>query len=195
MVDADAEALFAIYGDPLVMKYTDEEPFPTLSTVGIMLKSVRALLVAGQSLEWAIILRGSGDVIGTCGLHSFDLTNGVAEVGCLLKRAEWGKGFMADALALLTRFAADVLKLKRLIADVAPQNQQAQRLFHKLGYRRAASIDAAIQSVEVMVDERLGEYMDNPIIGPLARQMKEKYRGAIIERAATARMEGEVNGE
>lgn len=58
-----------------------------------------------------------------------------------------------------------------------------------------ASIDAAIQSVEVMVDERLGAYLDNPIINPLAEQMKEKYRDAILERAATARLEGTADGK
>lgn len=59
----------------------------------------------------------------------------------------------------------------------------------------ATSIEAAIQSVEEMIDERLGSYADNPVIGPLAEQMKEKYRDAIVERAATARLEGEANAE
>jgi hypothetical protein len=51
-----------------------------------------------------------------------------------------------------------------------------------------ASIEAAIKSMEAMVDERLGQFASNPIIGPLTSQMKEKYREAIIERAATARL-------
>lgn len=58
-----------------------------------------------------------------------------------------------------------------------------------------ASIDAAVQSVEAMIDERLDPYVSNPVIRPLAEQMKEKYRDAIIERAASARMKGEVNGD
>lgn len=52
-----------------------------------------------------------------------------------------------------------------------------------------ASIEAAIQEVERLVDERLGAYARNPIIGPLAQQMKEKYRDGIIERASAARLE------
>jgi hypothetical protein len=53
-----------------------------------------------------------------------------------------------------------------------------------------ASIEAAIQNVELLVDEKLGKYSKNPIIGPLAMNMKESYRNAIIERAAAARLEG-----
>lgn len=53
-----------------------------------------------------------------------------------------------------------------------------------------ASIEAAIQSVEAAIDERLGPYASNPIIAPLAEEMKEKYREAIIDRAAEARLNG-----
>lgn len=53
-----------------------------------------------------------------------------------------------------------------------------------------ASIEAAIQSVETIIDERLGQYANNPIIAPLAANMKEKYREAVVDRAAAARLKG-----
>jgi hypothetical protein len=57
-----------------------------------------------------------------------------------------------------------------------------------------ASIEAAIQDVENMIDERLGSYATNPIVAPIIEQMKESYRAAVIERAAAARLEKEQNG-
>ncbi len=51
-----------------------------------------------------------------------------------------------------------------------------------------SSIEAAIAKVELMVDERLGFYAKNPIVGPLAEQMKERYREGILEKAAEARL-------
>lgn len=50
-----------------------------------------------------------------------------------------------------------------------------------------ASIEAAIQEVERIIDERLGSYASNPIVGPLADGMKEQYRQGIIDKAAAAR--------
>ena len=41
---------------------------------------------------------------------------------------------MAEAIGLLTGFAKEVLLLQRLTADVADENDQAQRFFKKLGY-------------------------------------------------------------
>ena len=138
MDDGDAAALFDLYGDPLVMKYTDEPPFPDLDTVGVMLLSVRRLLACGESLEWAIVSR-DGQLIGTCGLHGFDPAARTAEVGCLLNPSIWGKGYMTEAIGLLTTFAKDVLRLHRLAADVASGNERAERLFKRLGYEREDS--------------------------------------------------------
>ncbi|MBB3223941.1 GNAT family N-acetyltransferase [Pseudoduganella umbonata] len=135
MDEHDAAALFAIYGDPLVMRHTGEDPFPELATVGQMLASVRRLLASGQSLEWAIVLAGSGELVGTCGLHSFDAAARAAQVGCLLRRSAWGRGIMPEALAVLAAYAAEVLRLHGLMADVAPQNTRARRMFRRLGYR------------------------------------------------------------
>ncbi len=43
--------------------------------------------------------------------------------------------------------------------------------------------------MEATIEERLGAYSSNPIIRPLADELKEKYRQAIIDRAAAARLE------
>lgn len=139
MDERDAAALLDIYGDPLVMRYTDEDPFPDLATIGAMLGSVRSLLATGESLEWAIVLHEGEVLVGTCGLHSFDQMADAAEVGCLLRRSAWGAGYMTEAVGLLAGFARDELRLRRLRADVAPENARAQGLFKRLGYRRTRS--------------------------------------------------------
>lgn len=59
-----------------------------------------------------------------------------------------------------------------------------------------ASIEAAIQGVERLIDERLGSYASNPIVGPLAEGMKEQYRQGILDKAAAARTGGgDASGE
>tara|TARA_Y100000052_G_C2955393_1_gene89750 strand:+ start:13687 stop:13968 length:282 start_codon:yes stop_codon:yes gene_type:complete len=52
------------------------------------------------------------------------------------------------------------------------------------------SIDAAICEIEKIIDEKVGRYHSNPIIGPLAEEMKQSYREGILEKAAQARLEG-----
>jgi hypothetical protein len=55
----------------------------------------------------------------------------------------------------------------------------------------ASSIEAAIQSVYRVVDERAGEYASNPIVGPLIEQVKEQYRESILQKAAEIRLKSD----
>ena len=42
-----------------------------------------------------------------------------------------------------------------------------------------------------MIDEKIGAYESNILIGQLIEGMKEEYRSAILEKAAEARLSGE----
>lgn len=53
-----------------------------------------------------------------------------------------------------------------------------------------ASIEAAITEINRLIDARLGGYANNAIVGPLAEEMKEKYRQMLLDKAAAARLEG-----
>ena len=129
----DAADLFAIYGDPLVMRFVGEPPFPELATVAQMLASVERLLATGASLEWGLVARDRGRLIGTCGLHSFEAAFCQAELGCMLARSHWGQGLMFEALSAVTGYAGE-LGIRTLLADIEPDNLPSQRLFERLGF-------------------------------------------------------------
>jgi hypothetical protein len=85
--------------------------------------------------------------------------------------------------------------LDKLSADLAGARKALADLNGELGTVRfdpndPGSIEAAVQEVERLVDERLGSYASNPIIGPMAAGMKEQYRQGILDRAAAAGLEG-----
>lgn len=50
------------------------------------------------------------------------------------------------------------------------------------------SIELAISKINQIVDERVGHYSSNSIIGPLAKQMKEAYREKLLQTASEARL-------
>lgn len=56
-----------------------------------------------------------------------------------------------------------------------------------------SSIENAIADVETMIDDRLGDYSNNSIVSPLIAEMKEKYREAILDNAAEARLSDKAN--
>jgi tRNA threonylcarbamoyladenosine modification (KEOPS) complex Cgi121 subunit len=51
------------------------------------------------------------------------------------------------------------------------------------------SIELAIQKMETAIDERVGDYRNNDMVEGIIGETKERYREAILERAAAARNE------
>jgi hypothetical protein len=55
-------------------------------------------------------------------------------------------------------------------------------------------VQAAIQTMERAVDERLSEFPDNPLVQQFANATKQNLRGEILKRASEARRRLRVNG-
>ncbi|RYZ75982.1 MAG: hypothetical protein EOP04_32630 [Proteobacteria bacterium] len=51
-----------------------------------------------------------------------------------------------------------------------------------------ASIEAALQSVEALINERTSGYQTNPFVAPFVEKMIEHYRQGILDKAAEARI-------
>lgn len=137
MHDNDLEALFAIYGDSETMRYASDPVFPDRTIVALMLDSVRRLRASGASLEWAIADRESDRLIGVCGIHSYQPATHTAEIGGMLIRELWGRGYMPEALQLVIDYARSQLALAWLLADIHPSNDRSLQLFRGLGFEHA----------------------------------------------------------
>lgn len=55
-----------------------------------------------------------------------------------------------------------------------------------------SSIETAIQKVEQTIDERVGQFANNPFVAPLIEQAKEHFRETIIQKATASRLGGNV---
>ncbi|MEM7006684.1 MAG: hypothetical protein AAF498_12460 [Pseudomonadota bacterium] len=53
------------------------------------------------------------------------------------------------------------------------------------------SISGAIQSMERMIDDRVGQFANNELIAPMIEATKEEFRDAIIAKASQARLEAD----
>jgi Mg/Co/Ni transporter MgtE len=53
-----------------------------------------------------------------------------------------------------------------------------------------ASIEQAIQAMEAAIDARVSSYSSNEMVMGIVEELKEKYREGILEKAASARLQG-----
>lgn len=90
-----------------------------------------------RSYQFAIRRLDDDVLLGQVGLESILWSHGVAwlsiEIG---ERANWGKGYGREALALVLGFAFRELNLHRVQLTVFSYNEHAIRLYESLGFRR-----------------------------------------------------------
>ena len=136
LTPSDASALFAIFGDSAVCRYWSRPTLPDLRAATELQAEIGRHFAARTLFQWGIAEQGTGAIVGTCTLAALAPEHRRAEVGFALRQAVWGRGYIAEALPALLRFAFDVLELHRLEADVDPRNARSIRALERLGFAR-----------------------------------------------------------
>ncbi|MEJ2563588.1 MAG: GNAT family N-acetyltransferase, partial [Anaerolineales bacterium] len=85
---------------------------------------------------WPVIEKGSGQLVGNCGLLEKEV-GGEAEIELVyvFAASAWGKGYATEIGMALIRHAFETLGLERLIALIEPENAASERVAQKVGMR------------------------------------------------------------
>ena len=132
----DAEDLFAMLSDPESMKYWSDPPISDIADAIRILREDIESDAKGNSMCWSVTLHGQDKMIGKCILFNFSQKNHRAEIGYILNRDYWRRGFAQQALEAVIEFAFNTLKLHRIEADVDPENAGSLGILEKLRFER-----------------------------------------------------------
>ncbi|UQA55860.1 GNAT family N-acetyltransferase [Polyangium aurulentum] len=92
-----------------------------------------------RNYQLAIVERGSGVLLGSCGLRAGELPPGVAEFGLELSPEWWGRGIGGEASRLMLDFGFRTLELGEVRAESVSGNERIAGLLKKLGFAEAGS--------------------------------------------------------
>ena len=139
---ADAELLYAWENDPAVWAVSGTtEPFSREQIERFIERQLEGgdLLRTGQ-LRLMIEVSERSRTIGTLDLFEYDPLHGRAGLGILIYDAEQrGRGYAADAVETLCRYAREGLRMHQLWCNVGADNAASLGLFRKLGSREAGT--------------------------------------------------------
>lgn len=150
-VEADAPDIFAAYAqDPLVSRFLLWKPHSSVSTVREFLGTCVTAWQNGGPFPYAITESGASPAIGMIEARPKGHT---VDLGYVLARAHWGKGFVPEAIAAVS---GEALKLRyfRVQAFCDAENHASQRALEKAGFTR---------------EGRLERYMIHPNVSPEPR--------------------------
>lgn len=160
----DTAALFTMYGNAEVMRYSGRAPHAHVDEIREKLTSDIEAMQRGESVRWVMMPLGTPEVIGTLGLFHWSKNDRRAEIGYLLHPSHWGRGLMKEILPSVVRFGFEVMRLHRVDAQVDPENVASLRVLENLGFRREGLLRESTFSN--------GRYSDTVVLGLLEQDWR-----------------------
>ena len=131
----DAPGMYAIYSDPETMRFWSSEAIQSLEEAAGKVGEDLRLQLDGSAAFWAVVLPKTGRVIGKFSFFYISPENRRAEIGYVLNRQFWGKGYGTEILDAMIEMAFNTYQLHRLEADIDPDNAASLALLKKFGFR------------------------------------------------------------
>lgn len=129
--DSDVADIFRMRSDEEIMRFIGATHASPEASADWMRLISRPLDSEGIGYR-AVVERGSGSVVGWCGLWRLSET-GETEVGYAIARPSWGKGYATEAAAAVVDSAFQDLGLEKVVAVAYPENSASIRVMEKLG--------------------------------------------------------------
>jgi RimJ/RimL family protein N-acetyltransferase len=128
----DAEAIYQLFSDPEAMRYWSSAPWDNPQQAHDFIAAALAGYESGDLLRMGLTV--DGQLAGMINLYNFSRQNRRCDIGYMLGRAFWGKGYMQEAMAALIDHAFRVLRLHRIEADIDPRNAASAKLLKSLHF-------------------------------------------------------------
>ncbi|WP_257976663.1 GNAT family N-acetyltransferase [Vibrio parahaemolyticus] len=134
LVAEDAGDLFSIFSDNEVMKYWNTEPWVSVDEVKTFITNSARAMDSNTEVILGIYLKSTGQLLGKIILFSFAKESRRAETGFGVSRDFWGKGIVLEAGSALIEHAFHTLKLRRIEAEIDPDNIASGKTLERLGF-------------------------------------------------------------
>jgi len=137
-----------MFTDPEVMKFVAD-----VSSEEALAAEMKAFIrrgAGGRVGVWCVLQRETGEKLGTAVLLPLPIEESDTdwsllqedrypdadiEVGYMLRRSAWGKGYATEACRRLVQFAFEETELDEIVAVTDPRNAVSQKVLRKCGLR------------------------------------------------------------
>lgn len=140
----DKKDIFEYSKNEITSKYLFWSPHRDISDTKYYLRIVNRYYRHARFYEWAVVLKDSGKMIGTCGFVSFDEQNNNAEIGYVINPEYWNKGYACEAVKRVLEFGFSTLALSRIEGRFIIENTASKRVLEKCGMSFEGVLKSAI---------------------------------------------------
>ncbi|PQD95656.1 GNAT family N-acetyltransferase [Pradoshia eiseniae] len=130
------ESFFEIMSKDEVTKYYGMDSLKSLEEASKVVESFQSTYENKRGIRWGIVLKDTGNFVGTLGLNNLSTWSKKAEIGFELHPSHWNKGIAFEAVKEVLRYSFENLELFRIGAVTYPQNDPSIHLLNRLGFTK-----------------------------------------------------------
>ena len=180
----DAPFYLRHFSDPDIVDLTAfEAPRDLAAAEAELLEYCINLREQGRGIRWGMVLKATGELIGTCGYHAWDRRSRSCRIGYDLAREHRRKGIMTEALREMIRYGFEGMGLNRIQVHVDPRNVASLALVATLGFVREGVLrestffrGAYLDDVCLSLLRRERERAGLPPTRPVSRHSRRKKK-------------------
>jgi len=135
-VTADWPAVLAYQRDPRYLRYyewADRTPGDVQRFVQMFLDQQEQQ--PRRKYQLAVVLKGTGQLIGNCGIRQAAVTSHEADIGYEVSPDHWGHGYATEAARAIVQFGFAELNVHRIWSWCIADNVASARVLEKLGLK------------------------------------------------------------
>ncbi|MGM0433000.1 MAG: GNAT family N-acetyltransferase [Spirochaetota bacterium] len=172
-----------ISGDLCYLSPINTDDYPKYAEWLNDLETAQYLLISGQNItldsereylkslskehSYSIVDQQSDQLIGNCGITSWDAIQGTAEVGIFIGNQDFrGRGYGAEAMYLLLTFAFSYLNIKSVLLRVFSFNERAIRCYEKIGFKQIGRWRSSIEQHGCRYDHIFMDCLPEDLVKP-----------------------------
>lgn len=135
LVPEDAQDMYAYSRQKRVTKYLLWSPHKSVLHTEAYLELVQEKYQSCEFFDWAVRLKETGRLVGTCGFASISENHNSAEIGYVFSPRIWGLGIATEAARAVIRFGFETLHLDSVTARFMYGNDKSERVMQRLGMK------------------------------------------------------------
>jgi RimJ/RimL family protein N-acetyltransferase len=127
--ETDAQAMYELNLDPIIKKYTGDDPFESVKTARLFFEKYDHYQIHGFG-RWAMVLKETNEIMGWCGLKNH---GDFIDLGFRLIPRFRGFGYTTEASIASLGYGFNTLKMTEIVGRTLPHNHASINVLEKIG--------------------------------------------------------------
>lgn len=131
---SDADDMFEYSSIEDVCEYLLWSPHINIDVTKGYIEFLQKRYLRGLYADWAIIIKDTGKMIGTCGYANIDTREKSCEIGYVLSPYYRNKGYMTESVRAVLKLTFEVLNLQSAHLRIINENASSKKLAERVGF-------------------------------------------------------------